>query len=52
MKSAEDADNENEQACNVYVDEDDVNDNQGGRGWLAFVDRSRIPWSFRRARIC
>ena len=25
---------------------------QGGRGWLAFVDRSRIPQSFRRARIC
>ena len=26
--------------------------NQGGRGWLAFGDRSRIPQSFRRARIC
>ena len=25
---------------------------QGGRGWLAFVHRSRIPQSFRRARIC
>ena len=25
---------------------------QGGRGWLAFGDRSRIPQSFRRARIC
>ena len=25
---------------------------QGGRGWLAFVDRNRIPQSFRRARIC
>ena len=25
--------------------------NQGGRGWLAFGDRSRIPQSFRRARI-
>ena len=25
---------------------------QGGRGWLAFVDRSRIPLSFRRAHIC
>ena len=25
---------------------------QGGRGWLAFVHRSRITQSFRRARIC
>ena len=25
---------------------------QGGRGWLAFGDRSRIPQGFRRARIC
>ena len=25
---------------------------QGGRGWLAFGDRSRIPEGFRRARIC
>ena len=25
---------------------------QGGRGWLAFGDRSRIPQSFWRARIC
>ena len=25
---------------------------QGGRGWLAFVHRSRIPQSFRRMRIC
>ena len=25
---------------------------QGGRGWLTFVDRSRIPQSFLRARIC
>ena len=26
--------------------------NQGGRGWLAFGDYSRIHQSFRRARIC
>ena len=25
---------------------------QGGRSWLAFGDRCRIPQSFRRARIC
>ena len=25
---------------------------QGGRGWLAFVERSRIPQTFRRTRIC
>ena len=25
---------------------------QGGRGWLAFGDCSRIPQNFRRARIC
>ena len=25
---------------------------QGGRGWLAFVDRNRIPQSFQRTRIC
>ena len=25
---------------------------QGGRGWLAFVDRSKIPRGFRRARFC
>ena len=24
---------------------------QGGRGWLAFGDRSEIPQSFRRVRI-
>ena len=29
-----------------------VGADQGGRGWLAFGDRSRIPQSFRRARIC
>ena len=29
-----------------------IQDDQGGRGWLAFGDRSRIPQSFRIARIC
>ena len=36
-------------------EDDDVDSNtvsQGGRGWLAFADRTRIPQSFRRARIC
>ena len=30
----------------------DTSPSQGSRGWLAFGDRSRIPQSFRRARIC